>query len=85
MKRVKLYYKGQEIGIYESKQDAQGVVVVRMNESPDVAVFDFGIEYVEFPLNVREAKEVLGTNEKACFLISGDGGVSVSRTKLLKN
>lgn len=82
MKRVKLYYKGQEVGIYDNKKDAQGVVVVRMNENPDVSVFDFGIEYIEFPLTVREAKEVLGTNEKTCFLLSGDGGVTVSRTKL---
>lgn len=82
MKRVKLYYKGQEVGIYESEKDAQGVVVVRMKENPDVSVFDFSVECVEFPLNVREAKEVLGTNEKTCFLLSGDGGVTVSRTKL---
>lgn len=82
MKRVKLYYKGQEVGVYDNKKDAQGVVVMRMNESPDVSVFDFGIENIEFPLTVREAKEVLGTNEKTCFLLSGDGGVSVSRTKL---
>lgn len=82
MKRVKLYYKGQEIGIYDNKKVAQGVVAVRMNENPDVSVFDFGIEYIEFPLTVREAKEVLGTNEKTCFLLSGDGGVTVSRTKL---
>lgn len=82
MKRVKLYYKGQEVGIFDNKKDAQGVVVVRMNENPDVSVFDFDIEYIEFPLTVREAKEVLGTNEKTCFLLSGDGGVAVSRTKL---
>lgn len=82
MERVKLYYKGQEVGVYDNKKDAQGVVVVRMNENPDVSVFDFDIEYVEFPLTVREAKEVLGINEKTCFLLSGDGGVSVSRTKL---
>ena len=82
MKRVKLYYKGQEVGVYDNKKDAQGVVVTRMNENPDVSVFDFDIEYVEFPLTVREAKEVLGTNEKTCFLLSGDGGVTVSRTKL---
>lgn len=78
MKRVKLYYKGQEIGVYDNKKDAQSV----MNENPDVSVFDFGIEYIEFPLTVREAKEVLGTSEKTCFLLSGDGGVTVSRTKL---
>lgn len=48
MKRVKLYYKGQEIGVYDNKKDAQGVVVTRMNENPDVSVFDFGIEQVEF-------------------------------------
>lgn len=82
MKRVKLYYKGQEVGVYDNKKDAQGVVVTRMNASPDVSVFDFDIEYIEFPLTVREAKEVLGINEKTCFLLSGDGGVSVSRTKL---
>lgn len=82
MKRVKLYYKGQEVCVYDNKKDAQGVVVTRMNESPDISVFDFGIEYIEFPLTVREAKEVLGTNEKTCFLLSGDGGVTVSRTKL---
>ena len=76
MKRVKLYYKGQEIGVYDNKKDAQGVVVTRMNENPDVSVFDFGIEQVEFPLTVREAKEVLGANEKTCFLLSGDGGVA---------
>lgn len=82
MKRVKLYYKGQEVGVYDNKKDAQGVVVTRMNANPDVSVFDFDIEYIEFPLTVREAKEVLGTNEKTCFLLSGDGGVTVSRTKL---
>lgn len=82
MKRVKLYYKGQEVGVYDNKKDAQGVVVTRMNASPDVSVFDFDIKYIEFPLTVREAKEVLGINEKTCFLLSGDGGVSVSRTKL---
>lgn len=82
MKRVKLYYKGQEVGVYDNKKDAQGVVVTRMNASPDESVFDFDIEYIEFPLTVREAKEVLGINEKTCFLLSGDGGVSVSRTKL---
>lgn len=37
MKRVKLYYKGQEIGVYDNKKDAQGVVVTRMNENPDVS------------------------------------------------
>lgn len=63
MKRVKLYYKGKEVGVYENKKDAQGVVVTRMNENPDISVFDFCIEYIEFPLTVREAKEVLGTNE----------------------
>lgn len=31
MKRVKLYYKGQEVGVYDNKKDAQGVVVTRMN------------------------------------------------------
>ena len=82
MKRVKLYYKGQEVGVYDNKKDAQGVVVTRMNENPDISVFDFCIEYIEFPLTVREAKEVLGTNERTCFLLSGDGGVTVSRTKL---
>nr|DAQ71300.1 MAG TPA: hypothetical protein [Bacteriophage sp.] len=82
MKRVKLYYKGQEIGVYDNKKDAQCVVVLRMNENPDVSVFAFGIEYVEFPLTVREAKEVLGTSEKTCYLLSGNGGVTVSRTKL---
>lgn len=82
MKQVKLYYKGQEVGVYDNKKDAQGVVVTRMNANPDVSVFDFDIEYIEFPLTVREAKEVLGINEKTCFLLSGDGGVSVSRTKL---
>lgn len=82
MKRVKLYYKGKEIGVYDNKKDAQGVVVTRMNENHDMSVFDFGIEYIEFPLTVSEAKEVLGTNENTCFLLSGDGGVTVSRTKL---
>lgn len=82
MKRVKLYYKGQEVGVYDNKKDAQGVVVTRMNENPDVSVFDFDIDYIEFPLTVREAKEVLGINEKTCFLLSGDGSVTVSRTKL---
>ena len=82
MKRVKLYYKGKFLGIYDNKKDAQGVVVTRMNETHDVSVFDFNIEYVEYPITVREAKEVLGTNEKMCFLLSGDGGVTVSRTKL---
>ena len=82
MERVKLYYKGQEVGVYDNKKDAQVVVVTRMNENQDVSVFDFDIEYIEFPLTVREAKEVLGTNEKTCFLLSGEGGVTVSRTKL---
>ena len=82
MKRVKLYYKGQEVGVYDNKKDVRGVVVTRMNANPDVSVFDFDIEYIEFPLTVREAKEVLGINEKTCFLLSGDGGVTVSRTKL---
>lgn len=82
MERVKLYYKGREIGVYDNKKDAQGVVVVCMNENPDVSVFDFGIEYIEIPMTVREAKEVLGTNEKTCLLLSGDGGVTISRTKL---
>lgn len=82
MKRVKLYYKGKEIGVYDNKKDAQGVVIVRLKENADVSVFDFKIEDVEFPTTIREAKEVLGTNEKSCFLVSGDGGITVSRTKL---
>lgn len=82
MKRVKLYYKGKEIGVYDNKKDAQGVVFVRLKENADVSVFDFEIKDFEIPTTIREAKEVLGTNEKSCFLVSGDGGITVSRTKL---